>query len=81
MFIQIRFLCEDISSDDNFGMEIADGATVTETLMAYIDRYGAGQSLEELLCSILLVGSLPAAPDRVLQDGEVLFVIRLLAGG
>ena len=82
MLIKFRFMCVDIPAGKGNGeMEIPDGATVSEALTAYARQNDVGMPVGKLLKSMFLVGSAPAQPGRVLNDGERLTVVRTMEGG
>jgi sulfur carrier protein ThiS len=82
MRVKTRFLCVDVPIGlGNGEIEIGDGTTVADAVTMCAKMYNMEMPLKDLLKSMFLVNSNPAQPDRVLNEGDELTVVRTMAGG
>ena len=82
MKISIRFLCVDVPPDKSRGeLELPDGASIGAALERCVMEYGLEISADELKKSMFLINKSAVAADSVLNDGDLLTVMRTLAGG
>lgn len=82
MEIQVKLLCVDIPPDKSRGaVLLPDIATVEQALERYADEYGIDIPVDTFKQSLFLINKTPASLESPLSDGDVLTVMRTLAGG
>jgi len=82
MKIDVRFLCVDVPPDKSRGeLELPDGASVGAALECCVTEYGLEISAAELKKSMFLINKSAASAEDTLNDGDLLTVMRTLAGG
>lgn len=82
MEIQVKLLCIDVPPDKSCGaVSLTDIATVERALELYSEKYKLNIPLDTFKKSLFLINKSPASLESTLQSGDVLTVIRTLAGG
>ena len=83
MKISIRLLCVDIPPEKSgeVVIELREGAAVEQALEKCVSENELGVPPEDLKQSAFLINKTSASLDSVLSDGDVLTVMRTLAGG
>ena len=82
MRVKLRFLCADLQIPFEIReIDVDNGATVGQALDACLKRYPVDDPENLLPSSIFMIGKQAAQLGTVMQDGDMLMVMRLMNGG